>query len=96
VVSCTTVHSSVVMRLSTAAILPGALPRCRQTPQVELRFRSGSLVMIGTAAILSWTGSIILEPVREEFAEIIKIATQRAIGAAMALWAPGADTFSAR
>lgn len=58
--------------------------------KVELRFRDGSIVMVGTAAILSWAGSVILESVRDEFAEIVKIATQRVIGAAMARFARGA------
>jgi hypothetical protein len=83
-------HSEPIARMLETEILAALPPDPGLSVQVELRFRGGSIVLIGTAAILSWTGSIVLEAIRDEIAELIRIAAQRAIGAAMAQWAPGA------
>ncbi|MGK9171452.1 hypothetical protein KXR53_34520 [Inquilinus limosus] len=56
--------------------------------QAEIRFRSGSLVMLGTLAILSWSGSIVLDAVRAQLTEVVKIAVQRVVSAAIAAVAP--------
>lgn len=83
-------HSEMIAKMLEGEILAALAPDPGLSVQVELRFRSGSVVMIGTVAILSWTGSIVLQAIRDEIAQVIRIAAQRAIGAAMAQWAPGA------
>jgi hypothetical protein len=82
-------HAEEIAKMLEGEILAALPPDPGLSVQVELRFRSGSIVLIGTAAILSWTGSIVLDVVRDEIAGLIRIAAQRAIGAAMAQWAPG-------
>src|SRR5512147_1624582 len=45
--------------------------------QAEVRFYEGSLLMAATVTLLSWTGSIILDAVREELSQVIRLAVQR-------------------
>lgn len=45
--------------------------------QAEVRFYKGSLLMAATVTLLSWTGSIILDAVREELSQVIRLAVQR-------------------
>lgn len=45
--------------------------------QAEIRFYEGSLLMAATVTLLSWTGSIILDAVREELSQVIRLAVQR-------------------
>jgi hypothetical protein len=89
-------HAETIAKMLESEILAALPPDPGLSVQVELRFRSGSIVLIGTAAILSWTGSIVLDVVRDEIAGLIRIAAQRAIGAAMAQWAPGAGAMQCK
>jgi hypothetical protein len=66
-----------------AEILAAMPPDPTLGVRAELRFHKGSLVMIGTVALLSWTGSIVLDAVKDELSAIIKIALQRVIAAAL-------------
>jgi hypothetical protein len=62
------------------AVLP---PDPTLSVTAELHFHQGSLVMIGTVAVVSWVGSVALETVRTELAALIKIAVQRVLAAAV-------------
>ncbi|MGL4968198.1 MAG: hypothetical protein ACRC67_43690 [Inquilinus sp.] len=68
------------------ALLP---PDPSLTIQAEIRFRSGSLLMMGTLAVLNWAGLVILDEVRNQFAEVVKVAVQRVVGEAVSAIAPG-------
>lgn len=47
--------------------------------QVEVRFHTGSIMMTGTVVAICWVGNIILGEVREQLADVIKLATKRVI-----------------
>ena len=49
----------IVVEMEILAALP---PDPTLTVRAELRFHKGSLVMLGTVAIVSWAGSIVLKP----------------------------------
>jgi hypothetical protein len=49
------------------------------TVQAEVAFRRGSLLLEGSVVLLSWAGSLVLEALRAEIGEVIKVAFRRAI-----------------
>lgn len=58
--------------------------------QASIRFRSGSIVMVGTVAILSWAGSIALDTLRAQLGEVVAVVIQRVIGNLLLSLAPDA------
>jgi hypothetical protein len=56
--------------------------------QAEVRFYEGSLLMTATVMLLSWTGSIILDAVREELSSVIRVAVQRVMAGALTTYGP--------
>ncbi len=57
--------------------------------QAEVRFYKGSLLMTATVTLLSWTGSVALNAVRDELSQVIRVAVQRAIAPALAVHGSG-------
>ena len=48
-----------------------------------MTFRRGSLLLEGSVVLLSWAGTLVLEAVRAEIGEIIRVAFRRAISNAL-------------
>jgi hypothetical protein len=54
------------------------------SPQAEIAFSHGSILVTGTILLLDWAGQIALDTLRDEIAQVIKIAVKRVVGDAVA------------
>jgi hypothetical protein len=52
--------------------------------QVEMSFSSGSIVIAGTVILLSWSGNLVLDAMKKEIAELVRIPIKRVLAEVLA------------